>query len=147
MSDQKINGLDYKYKLHQLIKIPYPLTNESQTASFFVDSETLVDKIRISVSSDLTIPTLNIPSVVIYSDIVNNIIGVIGTKYSSTIGANNIFIDLLQSSNGIEFFFPTKVQLAGEYNLIFSLKDGSIPNFVNPNGNDNVYILIEYCQS
>ena len=135
------------YKSQQLILVPYPDNGANQTATFTVDSQIPIDKIRISVGGYHSTTGIH-PGIQIWSDIVNNYIGVIATDYIEVIAGVYYFSNQLQPSNGIEFVYPNKVQLAGEYNLIFTAIDGTSPAaYANPNNNDEVLILIEYYQS
>lgn len=138
---------EYKYKTNQLIKIPYPPADGPQTASFYVNSMVPVDKIRVSVSGDLTMTQFE-PGLLVYSDLVHNYIGSIGTKYNFESAVPEfVFSDKLEPSEGIEYFFQNKVMLTGEYSIRLTNFAGNTNEFVNNNNNDDIYLLIEYYQS
>ena len=133
------------FKTHQFIKIPYPDNGDPQTASFNVNSLIPVDKIRISIAGDLTSTGFH-PGILVYSDMVNNYIGTVATKYLYTAAGDSYYIDKLEPSNGVEYFYPNKIQLTGNYNLRFIGFDGNDPVNFNPNNVDYIYLLIEYYQ-
>jgi hypothetical protein len=136
---------DFQYKNQQLILVPYPDTGTPQTASFEVNSLIPVDKIRISVAGFVSTTGAH-PGIQVWTNCVNNFIGVIGTKFVSVAGGVYSYVDRIEPQNGIEFQYPNKVMLQGDYNLIFSALDGTIPTYVNPGNADGVFILIEYYQ-
>ncbi len=143
MEDKKESKVGFK--THQLIKIPYPAINTDQVASFYVNSLIPVDKIRISIAGDIT-STVMQAGVLVYSNLVNNYIGTIGTKYTIAAGGLLYFEDILSPANGITYFYPNKVQLTGQYNLRFVDFEGNPTANINLNGLDSIYLLIEYFQ-
>jgi hypothetical protein len=137
---------DYKYKTNQLIKIPYPAADGPQTASFYVNSTVPIDKIRVSVSGDLNMSQLQ-PGILVYSTLVNNYIGTIGTKFNyATASPDYIFSDKLEPSEGMEYFFQNQVALTGEYSINLTNFAGNTNTVVNSSNEDDIYLLIEYYQ-
>jgi len=115
------------------------------TSSFFIDSQVPVDKIRISVASDISF-TGDTPGILIWSDIINNYIGIIGMNNYIDINGFT-YSNQIEPSNGIEIFYPYKFQLTGNYNVRFDLLSLADNATVNTGGVDSFYILIEYYQS
>lgn len=134
----------YTYKGNQFIQIPYPDAGTTQESSFTINTPIAVDKIRITtaglIGSPYYVPLL------VWSDIVNNYIGTLCNRFIYEDLANNvnIFQDPVDPNNGLEFCFPNKVQLTGNYKLRFLVNDSTVPVGVNPLNNNDVYILVEY---
>ena len=135
----------YKYKSHQLINFAYPETTNTQ--QIYVNSEIPVDKIRISISSiDLSFVLRTSFGLLAWSDLVNKHIGTLAYTVQQGVtigGAAGVTQETLEPYNGIEYFFPSKVQLVGNYNVNFTDFAGNVPvntGFSNP----EVNLLIEY---
>jgi hypothetical protein len=124
-----------KYKGHQLIEIPFPATGNS---SFYVDSLIPVDKIRITVFDNLFMTNLT-PGIVVWSDLVNNVIGTVATEYAYEDGGY-YFTKPMAPHNGMTYFYKNKMILNGEYSVQFRNYAGDVPSNIQ----NNVYILVEY---
>jgi hypothetical protein len=133
----------YNYKYHELLDLDFPPINADPVVRFSVNSLVPIDKVRLTIIGNISMDEFN-PGLLVYCSMVNNYIGTIAMEY--TVFNNNItyYSDLLQPENGVEFFYPNKVQLMGEYELRFSDLITGIPLGVNPLGEDQVFLLVEY---
>jgi hypothetical protein len=124
-----------KYKDHQLIV--YNGIPTSGDISMFINTQGPVDKIRITCAdqSFLLNPT---PGLTIWSDIVNNYIGTLCTEYSAD---TYYFTSSIQPQNGIEFWYPHKITLNGNYNFRFRDLQGNPPG---ANFGVLAFILVEW---
>jgi hypothetical protein len=136
--------MDYSYKNQQFILIPYPNTGTPQTATFSVNSQIPIDKIRISVGGEITMSANN-PGILVWTDMVNDYIGSVANRYlGAGAGPTYFYSDKIEPGNGVEFFYPNKVFLNSDYNIKFTDLSGASPNYVNPNNTDDFYLLVEY---
>ena len=108
--------------------------------NFRLSPNGLVDRIRISFFGETTYGDTQLPGIYAYSDIVNDIVGTIGFNYAyDTIAPSNLYSDPISPESGMNFFFTSKMNLNGTYNIIFKRFDGS-----SVASAANVYMLIEY---
>ena len=125
----------HRVKDSQLIIIqlnPNPILAENYNLSFTFNSIYATDLIRISVISDINTLVTPKPSILMYSNLVNNYIGTVGNNYIQTyqdVALRNVFEfgDNLSPTNGMLFKFKNKQLLSGTYSLILSSLNGSVP--------------------
>lgn len=138
----------YSYKDHQFNSFAYqggdvlaaiPVKNEYQ---IFIDTRKPVDKIRITLSATTLItPGLGL---LVWSDLFGNYIGTCGNSFIGNAAGGKLFAnDLLEPLQGVEFVFPNKTMLQGNYTLKFTYTDGSIP-IAGEIEAGRINILIEY---
>jgi len=107
--------MEPKYIGKQTFYVGYPVT---QDVLLTLNSLYPVDKIRISVSYNFKYAGYT-PGILVWTDLVNNYVASAATNY---IGAGE-FNDSLKPANGMEFWYPTKMILQGDY--VFRLTDFS----------------------
>lgn len=130
------------------------LTKESQFFSFnvdaqsfnaYVDSGSLIDKLRISLSiNNMTNTVKDDPGVLVWSNLLDDYVGCVGTTVVNNAGGNVTVHDEHLPSDGIEIVYDKKKRLQSAYVFKLYYLDGSplVPADVN---NDSVFnVLFEY---
>jgi hypothetical protein len=130
----------YRYKNHQLIS----QTITGNELYFQVNTNTYVDKLRISLSGTAITNNQNQPGLLVYSDLVGNYIGSFSTDYcyNNSVG-RRVYNDPLEPVNGVEYYFTHQVMLGGEYRLNLFYLDGTPPAAGQIN-NGELNLLLEY---
>jgi hypothetical protein len=127
--------MEPSYKGQQLIVLNFPASGNSRIS---INSLYPIDKIRVTCFDSLTMTGFT-PVISVWTDLVNNYVGTIGTDYA---GGAYEFSSPMKPQDGIEFWYPNRMILNGEYNVQFRTLANAIPAGV---GNE-AFILIEYFQ-
>ncbi len=133
--------MPYTYKGYHLESFPNP---DYQDIRFTVNTNVLVDKIRITIAGQTESPYL--APLQCWSNLTNNYIGTVCNKlnFETVVAGIYLYQDNIEPQNGIEIIYPNKVQLTGSYQLRLETLLGGVPVGLNPNGEDDFYIFIEY---
>jgi hypothetical protein len=126
---------DPKYKGQQLVQVSFPADGN---ATIYINDINIIDKIRVTCFDSL-IMTNYTPGVLIWSNIVNNYVGTCGTNLGVSVTPFE-FSFPMAPQDGIEFWYPTKMTLNGEYTIRFTDFAGQLPTNVT----GEVYILVEW---
>lgn len=128
-----------KWKRQEFFNEPLPL--DSTPVRINVDSQSPIDRIRITMAGISLRTEGKAPGILVYSNIVNNFIGTFQTNYIFTNVSDAIFMENLEVGEGMDFFYRNKVLLQGSYDVTFHNLDGTV---YDPEIIDSVNILVEY---
>jgi hypothetical protein len=134
-----MNAFAYNQKSQYLFELPY-----SENLQFTINVPFCVDKIRMSVAGNLERANPYNALIQVYNTMTNQVIGTLGyTFLYTTAGGADLYLDRIIPENGCEFFYRTKTNISGTYELFLRLPDGTIPQNINGGGDDFIYLMVE----
>lgn len=139
MTEQKtLIRLQDQYNQIETISINIDL-DVTGNYTFTLNSYFSCSKVRITVGGILTNVAFT-PGLLLYSNVVDNCIGITNMKFDYTDVGGYYFGDNIKPINGLTFYYPNKFYLNGNYTLRISKLDGTAAQGIN----GKLVLIFEY---